>query len=76
MCKLCGNDTDEHPPGCCNLTNLIRMAHGGETFPTSPLEMGVKALPGKTYYHTETFAEIEARRKKVDNLLKKYQEED
>ncbi len=30
MCELCGNDSDEHPPGCCNYANLVRMALGGE----------------------------------------------
>ena len=75
MCELCGIDTDEHPPDCCNFANLVRMAYGGEVLPSNPLEMGVKPPPGKTYYHAEIPRDIETRRKKVDNLLKKYEED-
>jgi hypothetical protein len=32
-----------------------------------------KPAPGGSYYHAETFAEIETRREKVDELLKKYE---
>lgn len=31
-----------------------------------------KPAPGGSYYHIETFEEIQTRREKVDKLLKKY----
>lgn len=34
-----------------------------------------KPAPGCPYYHIETFEDIEAQREKVDNLLKKYEED-
>jgi hypothetical protein len=35
-----------------------------------------KPAPGRSYYHLETFEEIEARREKVDKLLEKYKDGD
>jgi hypothetical protein len=41
----------------------------------NPLEMDVTPPRGSSYLQPETFADIEARRKKVNRLIKKYGEE-
>jgi hypothetical protein len=66
MCELCGNDSDEHPPGCCNYANLVRMALGGESLAApDPLTMGVRPAPSVPvdFAHVEPVAARQANRK-------------
>jgi hypothetical protein len=64
MCKLCGINTDEHPPGCCNFANLVRMSQGGEPMPMHPIDMGVTPPRGRTYLAPKLFGKSKIEGKK------------
>lgn len=79
MCKLCGVYNDEHPPGCCNFANIVRMAFGGEFLPMHPTNMGVRPILSKPvdFVHLKPIDTQKAKSlsKSIDEKLERYREE-